>query len=372
MTQPNEDKILLKEKRYYTPNGTDEIFISISNIDPFLPYRSQVECIETSLQQYMVKAPGFRIVFERWFVSDSACQQDTIEMVRAHSDHAVSIIEQPPLDGTKVAFQAWLQEGVETSHVSGNLYQVRNGQTTHYWTSSCRADGTDSLAQTEELMDTYDRLLESQGCTIADNCIRTWFFVQNIDNNYHGMVVARNNVFDRIGLTVDTHFIASTGIAGRSANHKNFVQFEAYAVKGIEPHQIKYIQATDHLNPTHEYGVRFERATAVDYSGRRHVFISGTASIDCHGEIVYPGDIVGQTGRMIENVGALLKAAESDFNDIMHIIVYLRDIADYQVVSSIIKERFPNMPLVITCAPVCRPGWLVEMECIAITKKKSL
>ena len=31
-------------------------------------------------------------------------------------------------------------------------------------------------------------------------------------------------------------------------------------------------------------------------------------------------------------------------------------------------RRWPDIPAVITLAPVCRPEWLVEMECVAVTK----
>ena len=54
-----------------------------------------------------------------------------------------------------------------------------------------------------------------QGCKLADNCIRTWFFVQNVDVNYAGVVKARNEVFVTQNLTEKTHYIASTGIGGR-------------------------------------------------------------------------------------------------------------------------------------------------------------
>jgi enamine deaminase RidA (YjgF/YER057c/UK114 family) len=47
-------------------------------------------------------------------------------------------------------------------------------------------------------------------------------------------------------------------------------------------------------------------------------------------------------------------------------IVYLRDVADYQVVRDVFAQRFPDKPVVIVHAPVCRPGWLVEMECTAV------
>jgi enamine deaminase RidA (YjgF/YER057c/UK114 family) len=46
--------------------------------------------------------------------------------------------------------------------------------------------------------------------------------------------------------------------------------------------------------------------------------------------------------------------------------VYLRDMADYAVVKQLFDERFPHTPKVILLAPVCRPGWLIEMECMAV------
>jgi enamine deaminase RidA (YjgF/YER057c/UK114 family) len=57
--------------------------------------------------------------------------------------------------------------------------------------------------------------------------------------------------------------------------------------------------------------------------------------------------------------------------DVQVMIVYLRDIADYQVVSQLYEKRFPQVPKVILLAPVCRPGWLIEMESIASVKNKS-
>ena len=29
-------------------------------------------------------------------------------------------------------------------------------------------------------------------------------------------------------------------------------------------------------------------------------------------------------------------------------------------------ERFPDTPRVFVYAPVCRPGWLIEMECMGV------
>ena len=110
----------------------------------------------------------------------------------------------------------------------------------------------------------------------------------------------------------------------------------------------------------------FERGTAVDYGDRRQVFSSGTASINNKGEVVHPGDIRKQTLRMWENVEVLLAEAECTFEHVSHLLVYLRDVADYAVVKEMFDERFPNLPKVYLLAPVCRPGWLIEMECMAV------
>ena len=139
-----------------------------------------------------------------------------------------------------------------------------------------------------------------------------------------------------------------------------------YAIAGIQKEQIHYLYAPTLLNRTSDYGVSFERGTYIDYADRRHVIISGTASINNKGEVIYAKDIVKQTQRMWDNVEALLKEAECNYDDVCEMIVYLRDLADYQIVSELYKKRFPGKPYVIIHAPVCRPGWLVEMECMAV------
>ena len=83
---------------------------------------------------------------------------------------------------------------------------------------------------------------------------------------------------------------------------------------------------------------------------------------------MYPKDVEQQTRRMWENVEALLKEADCSYDDVPMIIVYLRDIADYGLVRRLFEERFPSKPAVIVHAAVCRPGWLVEMECMAVKK----
>ena len=306
-------------------------------------------------------------VFMRFFVSDAANQSALLfRQLEGQTECAVSVVEQAPLDGAKVTLWVYLQTDVAVKALPSGLYAVKHGAYTHYWSGTGHYADGDSESQTRRLLENYITQLTEEGCTLTDDCIRTWFFVQNVDVNYAGVVKARNEVFATQNLTSKTHFISSTGINGRHADHHVLVQLDTYAVKGLQSGQIKFLYAPTHLNPTYEYGVSFERGTAVDYADRRQVFISGTASIDNRGEVLHLGDIRQQTLRMWENVEALLKEAECSFDDVQQMIVYLREVTDYATVRRMYDERFPNMPKVIVYAPVCRPGWLIEMECIAI------
>ena len=311
---------------------------------------------------------GATAVLKRYFLSDVANQADDV-LLADTSDCAKSIIGQAPLDGSKIGLWVYLMTSVSSQQLPSGLYEVKHGDFRHLWNASAHNTAQNSEYQTRLLFNEYVMQLAQEGCTLADNCIRTWLFVNDVDVNYAGVVTARNKVFFTQGLTEDTHYIASTGIGGRACDPQVMTQMDNYAIAGIKKEQVHYLYAPTHLNRTSDYGVSFERGTTVDYGDRRHVIISGTASINNKGQIEHPKDIVKQTHRMWDNVEALLKEADCSYDEVGVMIVYLRDIADYALVNRLYEERFPNHPRIIVHAPVCRAGWLIEMECIAIKEQ---
>ena len=352
-------------------NGTEareyHALIHVSN--PQLPFARQLEAILNAYATLVEDTlPGAQAVFKRYFLSDAANQQDEV-VVADVTDCAKSIIQQPPLDGTKIALWVYLMTDVQTNITNSGLYAVSHGAFTHLWNGSAHNLAANSEYQTRLLFNEYNMQLLEEGCTLEANCIRTWLFVNDVDLNYGGVVRARNQFFFTQGLTIHTHFIASTGIGGRQADPNVLVQMDNYAIAGIQKEQIHYLYAPTHLNRTSDYGVSFERGTCIDYADRRHVFISGTASINNKGEIMHPKDVVRQTRRMWENVETLLKEADCTYDDVSEMVVYLRDLADYQQVKGLYESRFHGKPYVIVHAPVCRPGWLVEMECMAVRQQ---
>ena len=310
---------------------------------------------------------GARVIFKRYFLSDGTNQQPL--MHDEPDTCTVSYIQQPPLDGSKLALWLYLQRGTEVEDRADGMGStlVRHNGYEHLWTMGMTVPEGSSYAQTRTLLEDYEQLLAGREATMEANCIRTWFFVRDVDTSYKGMVVARRENFEREGLSRSTHYIASTGIGGNPSDPRAVIQFGSYALKGFRPEQQQYLYALNHLNRTDEYGVTFERGTRMTYGDRSHLIISGTASIDHRGEVLHVGDIEQQTLRMWENVEALLSEGGGSFSDVMQIVVYLRDISDYDVVSRMFRERLPEIPTVFTLAPVCRPSWLIEMECIAVT-----
>lgn len=353
----------------FTPEGGAPEWHVMLHVEPrgelFLGQLTRVFAAEARLLTEG-ECAGAQSVMKRYFLSDATNQAP---LMPKQQDVSISYIQQPPLDGSKLAVWLYLQKDCRiTSDTDGTIISEHNGYR-HLWRMGMTIGEGTSFMQTDKLLRDYETSLANHGATLADHCIRTWFFVRDVDTQYAGMVKARLANFFEQGLTSKTHYLASTGIQGLPADPQAIIQLGAYAITGLAPEQQHYLYALDHLNPTIEYGVTFERGTEVDFGDRSHAYISGTASIDNKGQVVHVGDIVRQTHRMWENVEALMSEARMTMGDCAQIIVYLRDTSDYDTVRQMFAEHYPDVPTVITLAPVCRPTWLIEMECIGIAKR---
>ncbi|MDR1860820.1 MAG: hypothetical protein LBR06_07895 [Bacteroidales bacterium] len=345
-----------------SPAGVTEHHALISITDITAPVAAQFAALNTAVAELTARLQATP-VFRRYFLSDAVNQRQFIPDSDAGS---VSIVGQPPLNGAKVALWIYMATDVHVICTDNAAVMSHNGYSHLYHTQMQAPEQPDSFAETDTILRHYAAELDDCGCTLLENCIRTWIYVHDIDSNYAGMVQARRQFFEEHGLTPQTGYIASTGIEGRSASRHVRVLIDACGLLGAAPAQLRHLHAPTHLNPTHEYGVTFERGASIDYGDRRHIFISGTASIDNTGNVVHTGDVLRQTHRTLENISALLADADATTADIMFLLVYLRDIADCHSVEQYLATCFPEIPRLMLLAPVCRPQWLVEMECIAI------
>jgi enamine deaminase RidA (YjgF/YER057c/UK114 family) len=353
---------------FETGKGISEYHATLHVTMTAAPFAEQLSgLLDASVYLSGQYGKNVRPVFKRYFLSDAANQLPLLTEEN-NAPYAVSIVQQPPLDGSKIALWIYLKSDITTTVVPHGVLEEHNGYR-HLWIAGLHVAEKDAYDQTESLFRTYAAVLEQKLFCLENDCIRTWLFVQNIDFQYAGVVKARKKFFEQHRLTAQTHYIVSTGIEGRHASSESLVLLDAYAVKGLQAGQLKYLYAPTHFNPTHEYGVTFERGVCVTYGDRNHILVAGTASINNKGEIVYPGNVAAQTHRVLENIEALLMEAGAGFEHIVQMIVYLRDMSDYPVVNAIMENRFDGLPKITVLAPVCRPGWLIEAECIAIREQ---
>lgn len=300
---------------------------------------------------------GRHLQYSKIFLSDAQNQYLQLIASPLYTDilrhKACSIIEQAPLDGSKISVL------LKTSDADAPfIFQS-------YRLSKEDAACNNSYLELTIIFEKYLKTLKAKGLDMATHLVRTWIYVSDIDNNYNGVVKARNDVFKSYGLSTDTHFIASTGIGGNTETQNAFVGMDFLTYPHIKEEDKLYLKALDHLSPTHDYGVSFERGTRLELSDKYIYYISGTASIDKEGNTINIGNLSKQTDRLIENINALLKEGDATLDDVRYFIVYLRDVSDYLETEHYMKKHFPHIPYIIVNAKVCRPSWLIEMECIA-------
>lgn len=120
----------------------------------------------------------------------------------------------------------------------------------------------------------------------------------------------------------------------------------------------------------------FSRGLRLELGNFVLLLISGTASIDEHGQTVHVGDFRAQLRRTYHNITGLLAAEGATWKDIVRTTCYLRDIErDYEVFNEERTRFFAEQeldPLPASTgiqAILCRPELLVEIEAIAIFRK---
>ena len=113
-------------------NGTEvrEYHAIIQITAGSLPWAQQLDAVMGAYQELLSSVPDAQAVFKRYFLSDAANQADDV-VVADVTDCAKSIIQQAPLNGSKIALWVWLMTGVQTGMTASGLYEVRHGAFRH-------------------------------------------------------------------------------------------------------------------------------------------------------------------------------------------------------------------------------------------------
>ena len=116
-------------------------------------------------ESLLLELPQFKgasVVFKRYFLSDSYNQ---VPLMTDLGDASVSFIQQPPLDGSKVALWIYAEKGVSMTNNNGVIEVDHNGYK-QLWKMGMTTPEGDSAAQTKYLLEEYEAMLASHGATI--------------------------------------------------------------------------------------------------------------------------------------------------------------------------------------------------------------
>ena len=350
----------MPEKFIFTPaDGLAEAFVTLAGT-PDADFRSEALSL---LDRFRALAGNMRPVWLKFHLSDVTNQMPLLRPLLTGFGCSCCFIGQPPVNNAHIILEAWLLP--DSVKQCGDRFELQNYTLNFFNTPEIAAKG--SFDQMAAEFAAVKQKLAALGGNIPENLQRTWIYCRDVDNNYAGLVKARKNYFDRCNMTADTHYIASTGIEGQSEKFDRLVRMDSLAIYRHDRAQVQYLYALENLSPTHIYGVTFERGTRMIYGDRSHYYISGTASIDKDGKILHVGDVRTQTERVFDNIEALLAEGNGKLSDMKQAVVYLRDGADMNIVKEVVDRRMsPETGRIIVRGPVCRPGWLVEIEGIAV------
>jgi 2-iminobutanoate/2-iminopropanoate deaminase len=97
------------------------------------------------------------------------------------------------------------------------------------------------------------------------------------------------------------------------------------------------------------------------------VFCSGQTPLDPVTMEICSLDIVEQTKKVMENIGAILKEAGSDYSKIVKTNIYLKNFSDFERVNKVYESYLGDIKPARTTVEVSRlpKEALVEIECIA-------
>ncbi|MEI8271048.1 MAG: Rid family hydrolase [Paludibacter sp.] len=239
--------------------------------------------------------------------------------------------------------------------------------------------------QSSEVFDKVQQILQASSMT-AENIVRQWNYighitgVENNNQNYQEFNNKRANFYSNsawgngypaaTGISMDIHAVNVSLIALKYHDSTRI-----FPVNNSQQFAAHCYSKTVLGNSKKKETPKFERAKLIVSGKSACCFISGTAAI--LGEKSLANDnVFKQTSQTIALIRHLispenLKVNGIDFSGdlkIVHLRVYVKETADFEVVRSVLELELPGINAFYVCAGVCRDELLVEIEGIAITE----
>lgn len=97
------------------------------------------------------------------------------------------------------------------------------------------------------------------------------------------------------------------------------------------------------------------------------LYASGQIAINPENQTMVDGDVVVQTEQIVKNIGAVLKAADMGFENVVKTTCFLAEMADFATFNAVYEKYFISKPARSCVAAKELPkGALAEIEIIAV------
>ena len=143
--------------RYGKGSALQEFFAMLHVKNQEVPFEEQLKYLTRGAQQLLHELGQevtFKIAFKRYFLSDAANQETLVMEQECSGEGAVSIVEQPPLDGTKVALWIYGVAGAEVECKTNGFCEVCHDGLRHLWLAHQMGQGENSATPQRKTVST--------------------------------------------------------------------------------------------------------------------------------------------------------------------------------------------------------------------------
>jgi len=214
--------------------------------------------------------------------------------------------------------------------------------------------------QARQVFEGMEGALAQAGMSFRE-VVRTWLFLDGLLDWYGDFNAVRTAFFQERG--VFDHLVpASTGIGAANPGGAALL---AGAVAIRPKHAGVTIAAVESplQCPALNYRSSFSRAVEIGFPDRRHLMISGTASIAPDGSSMHQGDVPAQIDLTMRVAQAILESRGMTWDSAVRAIAYFEHMRDQPLLEEYCRARgIRNLPVINAHATVCRADLLFEIE----------
>jgi len=205
------------------------------------------------------------------------------------------------------------------------------------------------------------------------NIVRTWIYINEIDDNYQQFNLARREFFERNEIDFDSkakRLPASTCISGK-AEESGYGMMDVQCIKEkneqCKIERIYNILQNEAEGKKYLYGPTFSRGMLIEADNCQEIHVSGTASINETGKTVYIDDTYGQIKKTLLNVLSILQQYDMTLSDLCQSTCFFKKKEYYAEFNKCLEEMgLEEFGDTFVVANVCRSDLLFELDGIAM------